>query len=289
VRLSGAWRDEGGDTALVVVHGLGGSIHRPYCHRAAQAAADRGWSCLRLALRGADRRGEDFYHAGLTADLEAALASTELRGMRRLFCLGYSLGGHIVLRWALRPSDERVRAVSAICPPLDLAKGAEYLDRHRIYRRHILGGLKSMYREVAARGPVPTPMRDVAGVDSMRVWDSLTVVPRYGFASVDDYYRSQSVGPELSRLRVDSLVVPARFDPLIPAEVTARWLRGDLPRVHTWWLERGGHVGYPSSLRRFPTGPSGVEAQVLQWMDQFGEGEPSRDSTFSRNSRIISS
>lgn len=268
IRLTGAWREESSDTALVVVHGLGGSVARPYCVRAAQAAQDRSWSCLRLALRGADRLGEDFYHAGLTDDLAAALACRQLRGFRRIFCLGYSLGGHMVLRWALAPTDERVRAVAAICPPLELAPAADHLDRQRIYCRHILNGLLDMYRPVAARGPVPTPVERLARVRSIREWDSLTVVPRFSFRNVDHYYSSQSVGPHLARLRSPTMIVEAEHDPMIATEVTRRTLDADLLMVGTWWLPRGGHVGYPGDLRRTVQGAPGVEAQVLEWMDQ---------------------
>ena len=64
--------------ALLIVHGLGGSAKSPYTAKAAHAAAAAGLSSLRLNLRGADLLGEDYYHAGMTADLAAAIASPEL-------------------------------------------------------------------------------------------------------------------------------------------------------------------------------------------------------------------
>lgn len=62
--------------------------------RAARVAEAAGLDSLRLNLRGADRMGEDGYHAGLTADLAAALASPELADYRSVGVLGFSLGGH---------------------------------------------------------------------------------------------------------------------------------------------------------------------------------------------------
>src|SRR5262245_22928776 len=55
--------------ALVLVHGLGGSIESGYMRSAAWAAWERGYSVLRLNLRGCDRQGDDIYHAGLVDDL----------------------------------------------------------------------------------------------------------------------------------------------------------------------------------------------------------------------------
>src|SRR5262245_28756339 len=65
----------GSDELLFLVHGLGGCADSLYMLRAAHAAEAAGLSCLRFNLRGSDRAGEDFYHAGLTSDLHAALAS----------------------------------------------------------------------------------------------------------------------------------------------------------------------------------------------------------------------
>ena len=100
VRLTGLLGGpEEADALLVLVHGLGGSASSPYLVTAAAAAARAGLATLRLDLRGSDRAGEDYYHAGLTADLVAALASPEAARFRRVLLAGYSLGGHLVLRY----------------------------------------------------------------------------------------------------------------------------------------------------------------------------------------------
>ena len=87
--------------------------------RAARAIAAHGWSCLRLALRGADGSGEDFYHAGLIDDLAATVDSAAFADYERIVIIGYSLGGHLALRYACEKPDSRVRAVAAICAPLE--------------------------------------------------------------------------------------------------------------------------------------------------------------------------
>src|SRR5262249_41613266 len=67
IQLTGRLRHRS-SSLLLVVHGLGSEIDAPYVVAAARAAESAGLSCLRLYLRGADRKGEDFYHAGLTVD-----------------------------------------------------------------------------------------------------------------------------------------------------------------------------------------------------------------------------
>lgn len=257
----------------VAVHGLGGSIDSHYMIRTARAALGAGVDCLRLALRGADRRGADIYHAALTADLEATLRSPALADYRDIYVLGYSLGGHLALSYALRPSDPRLRAVASVCAPLDLAAAGLAIDHPRaaVYCGHVLNGLKQIYTEVARRRPVPTPLASVLRVTTIRAWDRLAVVPRFGFASVDDYYQRVSVGPRLADVQVPTLVVSARADPMIPAATIAPHVERLTGLASHRWLEHGGHIGFPGgALLGLPGAPSGLQGQVIAWLRQQG-------------------
>jgi uncharacterized protein len=272
VALRGVLRDvPESRAAVVVVHGLGGTTGTHYCVSAAAAAERAGISCLRLALRGADRDGEDFYHAGIAEDLHAALRSPALARFERLYVLGFSLGGHVTLRYALASSlahDPRVRAVAAICSPLDLELGARHIDSRSaaIYRGHVLTGLKAMYEAVARRRPVPTPLARVLAVRSLREWDTLTVVPRYGFGSAEQYYEQVSVGRELHRLALPALLVQRRHDPMVPPWTYETHLARKPDALELRWLSAGGHVGYPRAIDLGESGPRGVEAQALSWL-----------------------
>jgi predicted alpha/beta-fold hydrolase len=269
VTLRGMLRERAdSDACLIVVHGLGGSPDAHYCMLAAWAAERSGCSCLRLSLRGADRSGEDFYHAGLVADLEAAASSAALARFERLYVLGYSLGGHVTLRYALGPNERRVRAVAAICAPLDLERSAQAIDRKQslIYRRHVLTGLNGIYSEVARRGSVPTPLLDVLSARTIRQWDGLTVVPRYGFDSAEHYYSSMSVGPHLPELQIPALLVQSLSDPMVPPWTYEPHLTARSPRLDVRRLAVGGHVGFPARVRLGDGPPAGLEHQALEWL-----------------------
>jgi predicted alpha/beta-fold hydrolase len=270
--LHGELRKESGMHArrcIVVVHGLGGSFDRHYCIRAAAAAQRAGYSCLRFSLRGADRRGEDFYHAGLAADITAAVASPALAEFDHIYVIGYSLGGHVTLRYALQGVDPRVRAVAAICAPLDLDLSALHIDGPRsfVYRRHVLQGLKEIYRAVAKHGHVlvPTPVAEVDRTQRIRDWDALTVVPRYGFRDVTDYYASMSVGPRLSELKLPSLLVQSSVDPMVPPWTYERHLATASAQLEVMRVRSGGHVAFPRM--NWQNGPikARLEDYVIGW------------------------
>jgi hypothetical protein len=280
VELTGLLREEpGARELLVVLHGIGGCAEAVYARRAAEVAASAGLSCLRLNQRGSDRSGNDYYHAGLTADLHHALGSPELAGYEAVYLLGYSLGGHIVLRYAsgAPPAssgtpgcgvDPRLQAVAAICPPLDLALSNRAIDSPRLwpYRRFVLANLFEIYRAVAARREVPVPVAEAAKIRTLFEWDDRLIAPRWGFADAPDYYRRASVAPYLAAIERPALVVASENDPMVPEHTLRPVLEATGAALEVAWVDRGGHVTFPANLELGVAAPPGLDQQVLGWL-----------------------
>ena len=277
VRLSGLWREEpNSNTALVVIHGLGGTVSRQYCVSMAQAAARRGWSCLRIALRGADRRGSDFYHAELVEDLEAAWADEALRRFGTIHVVGFSLGGHLALRFAALGSRPQLGCTAAVCPPVDLDHCATFLDEQapRVYLKHVLNGLNEIYASVASRADVPTPVERMRDVKTIREWDSLTIVPRYGYVDADDYYRSESVLKRLGQIETPTLVLASSHDPMLPIRHLRSARDAHPDNLHWLLVDRGGHVGFPPRMSLGQPAPLGWPHQLCALMDSVAAKNP---------------
>lgn len=263
-RLSGSGAS---DTIVVIVHGLGGSATSYYARRAALAAARAGMDSLRLNLRGADRSGADYYHAGLTEDLDAALRSPALAGYDKIFLLAYSLGGNMMLRYLADRPEPRLRAAAAVCSPIDLKPGARAIDRPRglFYRRHILKGLKDIYRNVAERRDVPLSIAEADRIDSIEQWDERVIAPRHGFAGAEDYWAQTSACFVLGDIQTPTLFIATERDPMVPIDTVRPWLQNatSLRRIVT---QRGGHVGFPQNVDLGLGSEGSVEDQILQWM-----------------------
>ena len=261
VRLLGRYhRVPGARTVLLIVHGLGGTPTSPYCLRAACEAARRGWSSLRIGMRGCTGDGEDLYHAGLGSDLGAVLNDPSLAGYERVLVLGYSLGGHLSLVHALEPAP-RVQAVAAVSSPLNLELSCQAIDLRRgfVYRHHVLNALKACYAVTANRRSLPTPADQVHRVRTIREWDRVAVVPRFGFDDVADYYQQASVGPRLRDVQCPSLYLGMRHDPMIPPWVVEPSLATSSGgRFEYRWLDNGGHVFAPGSW----------ETDTIDWLDR---------------------
>jgi predicted alpha/beta-fold hydrolase len=252
---------------VVLLHGLGGNADSPYVRSSTAALTAEGVATLRLNLRGADPEGSDFYHAGLTADLAAAVASPELAAYERVYVLGFSLGGHLALRYAAERPDPRLRAVAAVSAPLELQPAQRAIDRFAAwpYRAYVLGRLKRTYAEIARRGSVPTPPERVARVRTLRDFDRLTVVPRFGFTSPEDYYARASAGPLLPGLTVPARLVASPGDPMVPSDAIAG-AAARAPGLQVSWVAEGGHVGFPGDLDLGEPGGRGLERQLTSWL-----------------------
>ena len=269
VRLSGRLHDVPSDTLFVVVHGLGGDVESHYVLDALAAGEAAGAAVLRLNLRGADRTGEDLYHAGMSHDIHAILTSPALAKYKRILILGYSLGGHIVLRSATETQlDPRVAAVAAVCPPLDLRRGVEAIDDpvRFVYRRHVLESIKDVYASVARRRKMHLPLAEMRQIRSIREWDEKVIAPRFGFRGADHYYAESSVCSRLGQLVVPALVVAARHDPMVPEATVAPALHAPVSKLHVRWLDRGGHVGFPADIDLGDSQPGQLEPQVVAWL-----------------------
>lgn len=266
--LVGVFRRPTGARALsIVLHGLGGCSSSPYVGSATAVLDAHGIATLRLNLRGADPAGADFYHAGLTSDLAAVLAAPDLASFDAIYLLGFSLGGHLALRYAAEAPDPRLRAVAAVCSPLELQPAQRHFDRLAAwpYRAYILGRLKGSYAAIADRGQVPTPVEEVARVRTLRDFDRLTVVPRFGFASPEDYYERASAGPLLPRLHVPARLVACPTDPMVPsAAISGAAARA--PGLEVRWVTDAGHVGFPADLDLGERGSRGLEPQLAAWL-----------------------
>ncbi len=255
---------------VIVVHGLGGSAESAYVREAASVVERAGLACLRLNLRGADGGGADIYHAGLTADVAAAVDSLAARRFDRIGLLGFSLGGHVVLRSAIERASPALGAVAAICPPLDLAAAARAIDRPLMwpYRRYLLRRLKAIHRATSRCGSPPSVrLERVEGARTFVEFDSLVIAPRFGFADAWDYYERMSVGPLLPTLDVSGMLIYAPHDPMIPAASVEPLLEGAPTHLECYRIEPGGHLGFPPHTDLGLDRPAGIYSQVVGWLE----------------------
>ena len=253
---------------VVLVHGLGGDATSGYLLQMAHAARDAGLDCVRLSMRGADKSGEDLYHAGLTDDLRAMLASPELAHYETLYLVGFSLGGHIALKYATEAHDARLASVCAIGSPIDLEAAASAIDQRLRYpyRRHVLAALFDAHDAVVRRGRARLSSAEARKARSIVDYDERIVAPRFGYESARAYYRGESVAPRLRSLEVPSLYIGADHDPMVPARVVKPALDRASAALSVRFFDRAGHIGFSSTAKLDEGRETHLFAQVLDWL-----------------------
>lgn len=268
MQLSGALAHASERELLIVLHGLGGSIASRYMARALRAALGRGVSCLLLNARGAGDSSGNIAHAGLIEDLGQALASESLAGYEHVYLFGYSMGGHVALRYASHDPDPRVESVVAVCSPLDLAANMRAFDAGRVnpYRPYVLGGLVAQYARYFESGRAPISVERARRIHRIFDWDRDVVVPVFGFESPRDYYERCSAANTLERLRVPALYVGAKADPIIPHATVAPAIQRGNGKLSAVWCESGGHLAFPAQFSLGGPAELSLEAQCLSWL-----------------------
>jgi predicted alpha/beta-fold hydrolase len=271
--LTGLYFAAPGSRELALLfHGRGGNVHSGYQRPATAALLAMGISVLRVGQRDSSDEPEDLHHGGLWEDFAALLrADPIVARYDRVFVIGFSMGGHLALRLAAT-HQPRLAAVVSICSPLCMQRTVDHIDRpfNVIYRQIVLRGLKKMYRAVACRRAMPVPVSVVDRARTLREWDQLTVVPRFGFRDPAEYYESQSARHVLPVLATPTLLLYTRHDPMVPPSTLVGVHPGETlsPLARVVWLDGGGHVALPRSLDLGvgPNVPSAPYPQMVAWL-----------------------
>jgi uncharacterized protein len=269
----------GAHPALIALHGLEGSSSAHYMRGIAAKAYARGFSVILLNQRncgGTEAMSDGLYHSGLTTDAAHVIAEIGREGIDRVVVAGYSLGGNLALKLAGDYGDAAPRSLKGICavsPVIELAECVRALERRQnvIYQWNFVRGLKARMRRKAAVHPGRYPLDRLAQVRTVRQFDEYFTAPHFSFEGADDYYFRASAMRVVDRIRVPSLVITAKDDPFVPAEIFSDpHLRGN-PNVSVRVTAHGGHCGFVSD----PTdGSDGywAETQIVDFAERVTAG-----------------
>ena len=232
---------------IVLVHGMEGSGASPYMRGMAAAAVRAGFAVHRFHMRScgdSGRRCPTLYHAGLTSDLRFVLQRFREEGRPPAFLVGFSLGGNVALKLAGELSDQAGELISGACgvsTPLDLEAAARCLQKpvNRIYDRRFV---ERMRKRLCATGRYRKS--DFAGVRSVVDVDERITAPSFGFGTAANYYRTQSALGYVAGIRIPSLLVQAKDDPLVPFEAFETGQVLSNPKIRVLATDHGGHLGF---------------------------------------------
>jgi hypothetical protein len=237
---------------VLVLHGLEGSSDSGYARGLLSRVAAHGWRGVVMHFRGCSgepNRRTRSYTAGDTRDLAHVVGLLRQRDPASpLACVGYSLGGNMLLKWLGETGSTALDAAVAVSVPFLLDSAAQRMRRgfSRLYQRHLLAHLRAHYRRKQQKGlALPLPLRDMARLRDFYAFDDRVTAPLHGYAGVHDYYARASCRRYLRGIRAPTLVIHALDDPFMLPSVIPQ--ADELSDSTTLELSRhGGHVGFVS-------------------------------------------
>ena len=259
---------------LILVHGLEGSSESGYARSMAAAALEAGYAAHRYNMRGCGGspwHRQANYHSGQTGDLLHVARARQLGSGLPIYAVGFSLGGNVVLKLAGELGENGPALFGGVCSvsaPIDLAASVRATDSpsNFLYRRRFVKKLKDRVRRRHPLAPDLFPLEHLPKVHSIYDFDDLYTAKLFGFGGADNYYRTQSSNQFLESIRVPTLLVQAKDDPMIPFEIYDHPAFARNPFLRLVAVERGGHLGFLSrDLPRF-----WLDALVMEWVAEAG-------------------
>lgn len=264
-----AWNP--GDRCVVLLHGLAGCHQSPYMIRIAEKLNDAGIRTFRLDHRDCGA-GEGLarqpYNAGRSDDALSALQEVvRLSPQSPLAVAGFSLSANILLKM-LGEAPEKIppqldRAV-AVNPPIDLAVSVAALDRPvaRIYDRHFLKLLSRQVARRARRFP-EAAFQFERPPKRLIEFDDWYTAPQSGYGTAANYYARCSAAQFVPEIKVKTLILTARNDPLVPVEPFVELRLPEAVQLHI--TDSGGHLGYLSRNGHDPD-RRWMDWRVVEWV-----------------------
>lgn len=260
--LEGRFRRGPRATAVLVLHGLGGSSRSLVVRRAAQSSAQLGCSVLALDHRGSGgdlERTHRPYMTGHDSDVRDALAWLQrVSGADDLVALGFSLSGNTLLRHLARGAPPSPTCAVAISPPIDLENASRALDRWpaRAFEAHVVARCRRWPGRYAGAPPHGARAR-IPRSATLREFDRDYIAPLWGFPDRDTYYAESSSIGRVHAIEAPTHVLIADDDPLAPVEDVRRARWGPGVTVHV--TRGGGHLGWIAEGRL---------ARPRRWLDE---------------------
>jgi predicted alpha/beta-fold hydrolase len=212
------------DTVVILTHGLEGDSSRQYILGMVKQLNLEGFDCLAWNFRscgGEMNKAVRFYHSGATDDLDFVVQYALQRGYKKVFLTGFSLGGNLTLKYlgeAPGSLDKRIEKALVFSVPMDLkACSLEIIKReNRVYMHRFLNTLNPKVLAKAALFPDSISLSDQELVKTLYDFDHIYTAPLHGFKGADDYYDQCSSMHFVQDIRVPTMIINAKNDPIVP-------------------------------------------------------------------------
>lgn len=241
---------------VILVHGLEGSSNSNYIVSTAKKLVEHNFDVIRINLRNCGNTihlTRTFYNAGLTHDLKYLLDKIhEDDNYENIFLAGFSLGANLVLKLGGEYGDnfpKKLKGICAVSPPLELEQSSKSMLKlsNKIYDQYYLKRLLKTYRKKGEYFPDVIDLALLKRVKKLFDFDNLITGPHFNYKDALDYYSKNSSINFLEAIKVKTLIIQAKDDPIIPPISTEKAMLIKNAYIQYLFVAHGGHVGFINS------------------------------------------
>jgi predicted alpha/beta-fold hydrolase len=238
---------------LVLLHGLEGSARSHYLIGMSRKAYAAGFHTIRVNTRncgGTEHLTPTLYCAGLSQDVLAIVRAVRSRVRNpRIYAAAVSLGANILLKFLGEQGgngEHYIRAAGVMSPPIELGLGVRRMQEPQnwIYQRYFVRKLIRRMERKTQLFPHIGDMRRIARVRTIEEFDDVVTAPHFGFRTAENYYYVASSARVLDAVRVPTLIVQAKDDPMIPFDMFLHAGIERNPYLRLLATDYGGHTGF---------------------------------------------
>ena len=249
----------------VLLHGLTGCHASSYMVQAARRLNEAGVRTFRMDMRAcgaAEGLSRLPYHGGCSDDLLVALERVStICPASPISLVGFSIGGNTVLKMAGENVDHvppELNRLIAINPPIDLGFCVDRFSHgaSRAYDRYLA---KVHYRRLLQSDSLIKHANHNASASrphGQQEFDQWYTAKVWGFETVEQFYAATSSIRTIPDIRIPTLLIASRDDPLVPVELFESL--NSLNSINLHLTDHGGHLGF--------IGRPGVDPDC-RWMD----------------------
>ncbi|MDB5256366.1 MAG: putative hydrolase of the alpha/beta-hydrolase fold protein [Chitinophagaceae bacterium] len=239
-------RPENQKDLVILSHGLEGAATSDYNLEAAATLHQQGFDVWAWYMRGCAPEmnpGPLIYNSGFTLDIKCLCEQANKQGYRRLFLIGFSVGGNITLK-ALGEGLQGVTAAVAYSSPLVLGDVSDHLSKNfdGFYMKRFLKSLKEKIIKKEVQYPGSMPVNKLSACRDFYSFDDHFTAPMHHFTSAKDYYDQSSSIHFLSSIKTPAKLISATNDPFLTPSCFPD--PAAHPNMQFYYPDHGGHCGF---------------------------------------------
>jgi predicted alpha/beta-fold hydrolase len=239
---------------VILLHGWEGHAESSYIISLGSYLFDHGFDVFRLNFRDhgpTHHLNRDLFHSCRIDEVVGAVQAVQkLFAPPSLSIAGFSLGGNFALRVAARAPKAGIGLAHtiAVCPVLHPKKALDALETGWfLYERYFIHKWKRSLKIKQRCFPEHFDFGDILRMKSLNGMTDVMVRQHTEFRDMPEYLNGYSiVDAALANLQVDSHVILAEDDPIIPVQDAK--LLAQSPHLKITTVKHGGHCGFLDRL-----------------------------------------